>query len=69
MKRIGQLGDCTAELHFSQLRGARPVFIDIRPDTLNMDEAQLESLITPATRAIIVVHYAGGMCGFVAGDG
>src|SRR5437762_4566537 len=44
------------------LRGARPVFIDIRPDTLNLDEAQIESLITPATRAIVVVHYAGVGC-------
>lgn len=44
------------------LRGARPVFIDIRPDTLNLDEAQLERLITPRTRAIVVVHYAGVAC-------
>jgi dTDP-4-amino-4,6-dideoxygalactose transaminase len=44
------------------LRGARPVFIDIRPDTLNLDEAQLERLITPRTRAILLVHYAGVGC-------
>lgn len=44
------------------LRGARPVFIDIRPDTLNLDETQLERYITPRTRAIIVVHYAGVAC-------
>jgi len=44
------------------LRGARPVFIDIRPDTLNLDEAQLERLITPRTRAIVPVHYAGIGC-------
>ena len=44
------------------LRGARPVFIDIRPDTLNMDENQLERLITPRTKAIIPVHYAGVGC-------
>lgn len=44
------------------LRGARPVFIDIRPDTLNLDEAQLERLITPRTKAIVVVHYAGVGC-------
>lgn len=44
------------------LRGARPVFCDIRPDTLNLDEAQLERLITPRTRAIIPVHYAGIGC-------
>ncbi len=44
------------------LRGARIRFADIRPDTLNLDEAQLESLITPRTRAIVVVHYAGVGC-------
>jgi len=44
------------------LRGGRPVFIDIKPDTLNLDEAQLERLITPRTRAILVVHYAGVAC-------
>src|SRR6266852_6079112 len=44
------------------LRGARPVFIDIRPDTLNLDEKLLESLITPRTKAILVVHYAGAGC-------
>lgn len=41
------------------LRGATPVFIDIRPDTLNMDETQLDAAITERTRAIFVVHYAG----------
>jgi dTDP-4-amino-4,6-dideoxygalactose transaminase len=44
------------------LRGARPVFVDIRPDTLNLDESQLERLITPRTKAIVVVHYAGVGC-------
>lgn len=44
------------------LRGARPVFIDIRPDTLNLDEAQLERLVTSRTRAILPVHYAGVSC-------
>jgi dTDP-4-amino-4,6-dideoxygalactose transaminase len=44
------------------LRGARPVFADIRPDTLNLDESRLEALITPRTRAIVVVHYAGVGC-------
>jgi len=44
------------------LHGARPVFIDIRPDTLNMDEQKLEKLITPKTKAIVVVHYAGVGC-------
>jgi dTDP-4-amino-4,6-dideoxygalactose transaminase len=44
------------------LRGAKPVFADIRPDSLNMDETQLESLITPRTKAIVPVHYAGVGC-------
>lgn len=44
------------------LRGAVPVFVDIRPDTLNIDEALIEQAITPHTRAICVVHYAGVAC-------
>jgi dTDP-4-amino-4,6-dideoxygalactose transaminase len=44
------------------LRGARPVFADIRPDTLNLDESRLESLVTPRTRAILAMHYAGVGC-------
>jgi dTDP-4-amino-4,6-dideoxygalactose transaminase len=44
------------------LRGAKPIFADIRPDTLNLDENQLESLITEKTRAIVPVHYAGVGC-------
>lgn len=44
------------------LRGAVPVFTDIRPDTCNIDENQIEDLITPKTRAIVVVHYAGVGC-------
>jgi dTDP-4-amino-4,6-dideoxygalactose transaminase len=44
------------------LRGAKPVFIDIRPDTLNLDESRLEAAITPRTRAIVPVHYAGVAC-------
>jgi dTDP-4-amino-4,6-dideoxygalactose transaminase len=44
------------------LRGAKPVFIDCRPDTLNLDETQLERLIGPRTRAIVPVHYAGVGC-------
>lgn len=44
------------------LRGARAVFVDIRPDTLNLDEARLEASITPRTKAIVVVHYAGVGC-------
>jgi dTDP-4-amino-4,6-dideoxygalactose transaminase len=42
--------------------GAKPVFIDIRPDTLNIDDALIEQAITPRTRAICVVHYAGVSC-------
>lgn len=44
------------------LRGAKPVFIDCRPDTLNLDETKLEALITPRTKAIVVMHYAGVGC-------
>jgi dTDP-4-amino-4,6-dideoxygalactose transaminase len=44
------------------LRGAKPVFVDIRPDTLNLDEKKLEAAITPRTRAIVPVHYAGVAC-------
>ena len=44
------------------LRGARPIFADVRSDTLNLDESRLEALITPRVRAIVVVHYAGVAC-------
>ncbi len=44
------------------LRGAKPVFIDIRPDTLNFDESLLEGMITQRTRAVVPVHYAGVGC-------
>ncbi len=44
------------------LRGAVPVFVDIRPDTLNIDENRIEAAITPRTKAIVVVHYAGVGC-------
>ncbi len=44
------------------LRGGVPVFVDIRPDTLNMDEALVEAAVTPRTRAIVPVHYAGVGC-------
>lgn len=44
------------------LRGATPVFVDIRPDTLNLDEELLEGFITPRTKAIVPVHYAGVGC-------
>ena len=44
------------------LRGARPVFVDIRPDTMNLDERLLERAISPRTRAIVPVHYAGVAC-------
>jgi len=44
------------------LRGAVPVFVDIRPDTLNIDENLIEAAITSRTRAIVPVHYAGMAC-------
>lgn len=44
------------------LRGAIPVFVDIRPDTLNLDEQLIENAITSRTKAIVVVHYAGVAC-------
>lgn len=44
------------------LRGARLVFADVRPDTLNLDERQLPALLTERTRAVVVVHYAGIGC-------
>ncbi|MCG3768930.1 MAG: dTDP-4-amino-4,6-dideoxygalactose transaminase [Nitrosomonadaceae bacterium] len=44
------------------MRGAKPIFCDIRRDTLNLDESKLEALITPNTKAIIPVHYAGVGC-------
>jgi len=44
------------------LRGARIVFVDIRPDTMNIDETLIEDAITPQTKAIVVVHYAGIAC-------
>lgn len=44
------------------LRGAVPVFVDIRPDTLNIDETKIEAAITEKTRAIVPVHYAGVAC-------
>ncbi|HEV3025459.1 MAG TPA: aminotransferase class I/II-fold pyridoxal phosphate-dependent enzyme, partial [Pirellulales bacterium] len=42
--------------------GAKPVFVDIRPDTLNLDDAAVEGAITPRTKAIFPVHYAGIGC-------
>jgi len=44
------------------LRGARPIFVDIRADTLNIDESQIERRVTARTKAICVVHYAGVGC-------
>lgn len=44
------------------LRGAVPVFVDVRPDTMNMDEKLIEAAITEKTRAIVPVHYAGVAC-------
>lgn len=44
------------------LRGATPVFVDIRPDTMNMDEKLIEAAVTEKTKAIVPVHYAGVAC-------
>jgi len=44
------------------LRGAKIVFVDIRPDTMNIDEKLIEAAITPKTKAIVPVHYAGAAC-------
>ena len=44
------------------LAGAVPVFVDIRPDTMNIDESKIEAAITPRTRVICVMHYAGVAC-------
>jgi len=44
------------------LRGAKLVFVDVRPDTLNLDESKLEAAITPRTKAVVPVHYAGVGC-------
>ena len=44
------------------LRGAKPVFCDVKPETLNIDESKIEELITPRTKAISPVHYAGVGC-------
>jgi dTDP-4-amino-4,6-dideoxygalactose transaminase len=44
------------------IRGAVPVFMNVREDTLSIDESELEQAITPRTRAIMAVHYAGGSC-------
>ena len=44
------------------LRGATPVFVDVRPDTMNIDENKIEDAVTDKTRAIVPVHYAGVGC-------
>jgi len=44
------------------LRGAKIIFVDIRPDTMNIDETLIEAAITPKTKAIVPVHYAGVAC-------
>jgi dTDP-4-amino-4,6-dideoxygalactose transaminase len=44
------------------LRGAKPIFVDVHPDTLNLDETRLEAAITPRTKAVVPVHYAGVGC-------
>jgi dTDP-4-amino-4,6-dideoxygalactose transaminase len=50
------------------LRGATPVFVDIRPDNLNLDQSLIEKAITPRTRAIVPMHYAGVACDMDAID-
>jgi len=52
----------TSTVNAFVLRGARPVFADIRPDTLCMDEKLLSGLLTERTRAVVPVHYAGVAC-------
>lgn len=52
----------TSTLNAFVLRGAKPVFCDVRPDTINLDENLIEKLITPKTKVIIPVHYAGVAC-------
>src|SRR5215470_15687734 len=44
------------------LRRAVPVFVDVRPDTMNIDETKIEAAITPKTRAMVALHYAGVSC-------
>ena len=44
------------------LRGAVPVFVDIRPDTMNIDDRLIEEAVTERTKAIVPVHYAGVAC-------
>ena len=52
----------TSTLNAFVLRGAKPIFCDVRPDTMNLDETLVERLITPKTKAIVAVHYAGVAC-------
>lgn len=51
----------TSVLAFT-LRGTKPIFADVRPDTLNLDERQVERLVTKRTKAIVALHYAGVSC-------
>jgi dTDP-4-amino-4,6-dideoxygalactose transaminase len=53
---------CVSTANAFVLRGAVPVFVDIRPDTLNLDETKVEAAITPKTKVIVPVHYAGVSC-------
>ena len=52
----------TSTVNAFVLRGATPIFCDVRPDTMNIDEEQIEGLITSKTKAIVPVHYAGVAC-------
>ncbi|EDN68937.1 DegT/DnrJ/EryC1/StrS aminotransferase [Beggiatoa sp. PS] len=58
---VPSYGFVTTTLAFV-MHGAKPVFADIRPDTLNLDETKLEPLINARTRAIVLIHYAGVGC-------
>jgi dTDP-4-amino-4,6-dideoxygalactose transaminase len=60
---VGKVGGCRVMNHLAfVLRGGVPVFVDVREDTLNMDERLIEAAITPRTKAIVPVHYAGVAC-------
>jgi dTDP-4-amino-4,6-dideoxygalactose transaminase len=52
----------TSTVNAFVLRGARPAFVDIRPDTLNLDDREVADAITPRTRAIVAMHYGGIPC-------
>jgi dTDP-4-amino-4,6-dideoxygalactose transaminase len=59
---LSELHDVVSTANAFVLRGAVPIFADVRPDTLNLDEQSLASHLSPRTRAIVPVHYAGVAC-------